>query len=284
MHFRILLILVISINICVAKTKYYNYSGTLLIKNSLPISFTLNLTEKDGIVSGYSITNQNTIDETKSEVQGLFFSKEKTFQLQETQILKTESEAPLKSFCFIRMKLNLKNKLNNKRLEGSFIGNFLDGSICAEGKIILIEKSFIDKKIKKIKKNIENYNKNETSEKHDSTQIIKTYTLKEGDDFNINWKSKFLILKIWDSNQEDGDIINLSINGKLILKNYETKNKPKKIKYKLLKGKNVISIQAKSTGTSPPNTSRVELIDKKTKYPILTELKLNKSIILTIKK
>ncbi|MDA9325488.1 hypothetical protein N9Q36_02090, partial [Flavobacteriales bacterium] len=108
-----------SFHICDAQTKYYNYSGTLLIKNSPPIGFTLELSEKNGNVSGYSITNQNTVDETKSEVQGIYFKKDKTFQLHETQILITKSESPINSFCYIRMNLQIKKTLNKKRLEGS---------------------------------------------------------------------------------------------------------------------------------------------------------------------
>tara|TARA_B100000767_G_C19681083_1_gene499608 strand:+ start:200 stop:1054 length:855 start_codon:yes stop_codon:yes gene_type:complete len=284
MRFRALFILILSAYICNAQTKYYNYSGTLLIKNSPPIGFTLELREKNGNVSGYSITNQNTIDETKSEVQGLYFQKNKTFQLQETQILKTKSESPINSFCYIRMNLQIKKTFNKKRLEGSFTGNFLDSIKCAEGKIILMEKSFIDKKIKRIQKKIEKYKEKEFENKQDTNHIIKTQIIKDGDDFNINWISKFLILKIWDSNQEDGDKINLTINGSLILKDYETKNRPKKIKYKLLKGNNIIKIKATSSGSSPPNTSRIELIDKNKKYPILIQLDINKSAIIKINK
>ena len=181
----------------------------------------MELTEKDGNVFGYSITNQNTEDETKSEVQGLYFKKDKTFQLQETQIITTKSEAPLNSFCYIRMNLVLKRMLNQKRLEGNFTGNFLDSSKCAEGKIMLIKKSYIDRKIKKIEKKIEKYKEQEIVNNEDTSSIVKTQIIKDGDDFKINWVSKFLILKVWDSNQEDGDKINLSVNGNLILDNYE---------------------------------------------------------------
>ena len=282
MKFKISILLILCNTFCFGQIKKYNYTGILQLKNNQPISFSLELTEKDGNVFGYSITNQNTEDETKSEVQGLYFKKDKTFQLQETQIITTKSEAPLNSFCYIRMNLVLKRMLNQKRLEGNFTGNFLDSSKCAEGKIMLIEKSFIDRKINKIEKKIEKYKEQEIVNHEDTSSIVKTQIIKDGDDFKINWVSKFLILKVWDSNQEDGDKINLSVNGNLILDNYETKNKPKKIRYKLLKGKNIINIRATSIGKSSPNTSRVELIDRKKKYPILTQLELNKSAIIKI--
>ena len=60
--------------------------------------------------------------------------------------------------------------------------------------------------------------------------------------------------------------------------------KRKKIKYKLKEGNNIIEIKAISLGTFPPNTSRIELIDSKTKYPVIMQLTLDKSVIITIMK
>ena len=106
--------------------------------------------------------------------------------------------------------------------------------------------------------------------------------LKDGDDFTINWESKKLKFFIWDANKEDGDKITLIINGNTVLNNFKTKNKRKKIKYKLQDGENIIEIKATNLGASPPNTSRIELVDSKIKYPIITQLELGKSAIIKI--
>jgi hypothetical protein len=239
----------------------------------------MELQEENGIVNGYSITNINTPDETKSEISGLYFKKDKSFQLQEIQILQTKSEAALNTFCYINMNLSIKGKFGSKRLEGAFTGNFLDSIECASGKIMLMEKTKLEKKIEKIKKKVETkYN-----EKYQDTSLVKsTEILKDGDDFTINWEGNKLRLFIWDANMEDGDKIQLTINGNIILDNFETINKRKKIKYKLVDGKNIIEIKATNLGTSPPNTSRIELVDNKTKYPIITQLELGKTAIIKI--
>jgi len=276
MKFRIFLAIIFIYQSANAQINTQKYLGTIILENNKPMSFSLDLIEKNGIVSGYSLTNLGTKDETKSEIQGVYFKEDKSFQLQETQIIYTKSEAPINSFCYIRMNLKQKNRFTKKLLEGNFTGNFLDSSECAKGKILLAEKSIIEKKIKKIEKKIE--------KKLEKEEIIETKILKDGDNLNIDWKAKYLTIKIWDSNQEDGDKINLEINSDVILNNYETKNKAKKIKYKLNKGKNKIIIEATSLGKSPPNTSRIELIDKNKKYPILTQLDLNKSITIYIEK
>ena len=274
MKFRLTISLVFIVQISFSQVKEHKYLGSIVPENNIPMSFSLDLIEKNGIVSGYSITNHGTKDETKSEIQGVYFKDDKSFQLQETQIIYTKSEAPINSFCYIRMNLKLKNRFTKKQLEGNFSGNFLDSSECAKGKILLAEKSIIEKKIKKIEKKIEKQTKKD--------EIIETSILKDGDSLSIKWQAKYITIKIWDSNKEDGDKINLSINEDIILDNYETKNKAKKIKYKLKEGRNKILIEARSLGNSPPNTSRIELIDKKKKYPLLTQLELNKSITIDI--
>jgi len=262
----------------------FSYLGTLLLSNNTPISFSLELIEENGVVNGYSITNINTPDETKSEISGLYFKSDNSFQLQETQILQTSSEAPLNTFCYINMNLAFKGKFGSKRLEGTFIGNFLDSTQCASGKIILMKKSKIEKKIKKIKKIKKKVAKKYNKKYADTTLIKRTEILKDGDDFTINWESNKVKLYIWDANQEDGDKITLKINGDIILDDFETKNKRKKLKYQLEDGENIIEITATNLGTSPPNTSRIELVDSKTKYPIITQLELGKSAIIKIVK
>jgi len=275
----ILLLIIAFISINSYSQNTFSYLGTLILSNNSPISFSMELQEENGIVNGYSITNINTPDETKSEISGLYFKKDKSFQLQEIQILQTKSEAALNTFCYISMNLSIKGKFGSKRLEGAFTGNFLDSIECASGKIMLMEKTKLEKKIEKIKKKVETkYN-----EKYQDTSLVKsTEILKDGDDFTINWEGNKLRLFIWDANMEDGDKIQLTINGNIILDNFETINKRKKIKYKLVDGKNIIEIKATNLGTSPPNTSRIELVDSKTKYPIITQLELGKIAVIKI--
>jgi hypothetical protein len=278
MRFNAILFLLLNVNLGFSQNTF-SYLGTLILSDSTPISFSLELQEHNGIVNGYSITNINTADETKSEISGLYFKKDKSFQLQETQILQTKSEAALNTFCYINMNLNLKGKFDSKRVQGTFKGNFLDSTECASGKVILMERTKLEKKIEKIKKKVEKkYN-----EKYKDTSLVrKTQILKDGDDFTINWEGNKLRLFIWDANMEDRDKIELTINGNIILDDFETTNKRKKIKYKLVEGENIIEIKATNLGSSPPNTSRIELIDNKTKYPIITQLELGKTAIIKI--
>ena len=117
---KIILILIILLTTFSAYSQNkLNYLGVLIF-NQNSISFKLNLEENNGIVTGSSITNIGTKDETKSKIKGLYFKSDKSLQLEETQILYTNSEAPLNTFCYIKMNLSFKGSIMKKRLEGTF--------------------------------------------------------------------------------------------------------------------------------------------------------------------
>lgn len=278
-QYLITLFLACFLTIDAQKITHINYSGIITLSDGRLLAFEMDLTEKEGIVNGFSITGSGTADETKSDISGTYDKKKKIYILKETQVLETNSEAELRSFCYINMEIKEVGKLSAKRTEGEFIGYFDDGKQCSSGRIILIEKDRLEKKIKKIKKKIDK--KEEKEEKEESTVLI-TKVLKDGDDMTIQWDSKKLTIFIWDASMEDGDQIDLIINGEKILTNFKTERKRKKIRYKLNPGINILEIKAVNLGSNPPNTSRIELIDSKTKYPIITQLELNKSATIEI--
>ena len=265
----------------VVSQKTEQYSGIITLENGTPLMFEIEFIQDKGIVNGFSITGKGTPEETKSDVSGIFNKNTKTYKLKETQVLSTNSEADLNTFCYINMEITEKGKLSLKRYEGNFTGYFINGDTCASGNIILMEKEKLEKKVEKIKKKIE---KKIEKQKKEEINVLSTKILKDGDDMLINCYSDKITIYIWDANQEDGDKISLIVNGKYLLENYTTKRKRKKIKYKLNEGENIIEITATNLGSNPPNTSRIEIVDSRTKYPIITQLELNKTAIIKIVK
>lgn len=276
-----ILLLFISISSSSQKINTEEFSGIITLENGTPIMFEMEFIEDKGMVNGFSITGKGTPDETKSDVSGIFNKNTKTYKLKETQVLSTNSEADLNTFCYISMEITELGKLSLKRYEGNFTGYFTNGDTCASGKIILMEKEKLEKKVEKIKKKVE---KKIEKQKKEEINVLSTKILKDGDDMLINCYSDKITIYIWDANQEDGDKISLIANGKYLLKDFTTKKKRKKIKYKLIKGENIIEITAENLGSNPPNTSRIEIVDSKTKYPIITQLELNKTAIIKIVK
>ena len=95
------------------------------------------------------MTNIGNQNETKSDLSGIYFKSDKSYQLIENGIIETKSKTDTNNFCFIKMELFEKGKINKKRLEGDFTASLKNDSICTKGKILLIPK----RKLKKKKKN-----------------------------------------------------------------------------------------------------------------------------------
>ena len=252
-----------------------NLSGIISVSNGIPISYEISINTERGIVNGFSITDKGGKNETKSNIIGIYNQNTKTFKLRETKVLSTKSKSNIETFCYINMEVSVYRKHKLKSYEGTFIGLYSNGDTCAKGEIALIEQEKLNKTKKKIVKKIK-------KQKIKNNKKTKTKLLKDGDHATINWKSELLVIYIWDKNIEDGDKINLSINDERILSNYLTKNKKRKLEYKLMKGINNIYIEAINNGDTPPNTTSVELVDLKTKYPITTQLETGNSVIIKI--
>jgi hypothetical protein len=245
----------------------YDFMGFLFMEDYRPISYRIVLDEDDGVMNGYSITGSGTSFETKSELSGTYIKKE--MKLKEFQIISTKSEEPLSNFCFIDFVV-LKEA---KGFSGDFIGKFPDGKICAEGKIVFAKKSKFDKKIAKAKKIQEVLTKRLEN---------KPVLLKSGDEHQIGWENKKIRIELWDSAIEDNDRISVLLNGVIVLNNKEMKNKKEVLKLELLSGENILEFVAENEGEMVNNTTRIELIDRKTKHPLLAELQVGKRIKIKI--
>ena len=248
------------------------YVGSIILSDSTIYTFELNLIINKENITGYSITNYGTSSETKSSIEGTFDKTKNKYEIIEKQIIYTKSNESIKNFCHLRIDLSEKGSYKSKRLEGEFIGYYDNNKKCAEGKIILFKKEKLKRINKRIQKSI-----NDKSE-HNNKKI----TLKKNDKFYIETSKKYVSIKVWDPNQEDNDMILMKFNDDLILENYSTKNKPKKRRVKLSKGRNTLVISAINEGTNPPNTSAVEIKVENKVYQIQTDLEVKNDIIIFI--
>ena len=251
---------------------YYDLIGALFVDDTRPISYRLIFEEDKGLINGYSITGIGTNFETKSELSGKF--KGDSLFLTEFQVLSTLSEELISNFCFIDLKAQLKGSKKKQFFEGVFVGRFLDGQKCASGKVVFADKYKLDKKMKQVRKVQELIG----DKKHDN-KLVK---LNSDETHKIFWHSEKLKIHLWDSSVEDDDRITLIINGESVLDNEVMRSKKKKISYILKKGTNIIELIAENEGMAPHNTTRVELIDEKTKHAILSQLETNKKLTFKI--
>ncbi|MDC3129791.1 hypothetical protein OA870_00990 [Bacteroidota bacterium] len=252
------------------------YVGSIILSDSTIYTFQLNLIINKKNITGYSITNYGTSSETKSSIEGTFDKAKNEYIIIEKHIIYTKSKESIKNFCHLRIDLSEKGAFKSKRLEGEFIGYFDNKDKCAEGKVILIKKEKLKKIENKINKRIQ---KSINDKSEDNNKKI---TLNKDDKFYIEASKRYISIRIWDPNQEDNDMITIKFNDDLILENYSTKNKPKKRRVKLSKGRNSLVISAVNEGTNPPNTSAVEIKVENKVYQIQTDLEVKNDIIIFI--
>ena len=250
------------------------YAGSIILSDSTIYTFELNLIINKENITGYSLTNYGTNSETKSSIEGTFDKTENIYEIIEKQIIYTKSKESIKNFCHLRIDLSEKGSFKSKRLEGEFIGYFDNKDKCAEG--ILFKKE----KLKEIEKKINKRIKKSTNNKSEHNN--KKITLKKDDKFYIETSKKYVSIRVWDPNLEDNDMILMKFNDDLILENYSTKNKPKKRRVKLSKGRNTLVISAINEGTNPPNTSAFEIKVENKVYQIQTDLEVKNDIIIFI--
>ena len=252
------------------------YVGSVILSDSTIYTFELNLIINKENITGYSLTNYGTNSETKSSIEGTFDKTKNVYEIIEKQIIYTKSKESIKNFCHLRIDLSEKGSYKSKRLEGEFIGYYDNNKKCAEGKIILFKKE----KLKKIEKKINKRIKKSTNNKSEHNN--KKITLKKDDKFYIETSKKYVSIRVWDPNLEDNDMILMKFNDDLILENYSTKNKPKKRRVKLSKGRNTLLISAINEGENPPNTSAIELKVDSQIYHFETKLEIKNDIIIFI--
>ncbi len=76
---------------------------------------------------------------------------------------------------------------------------------------------------------------------------------------NVTVSQKNVTLTFWDHGKEDGDIITLYLNGKVLKENIKLTKKKKSFPVTLTSGNNLFEVEAKNEGSIPPNTASVRI-------------------------
>lgn len=277
-----LLICTFSCNFIFAQAKQYEFIGVMIVNadNSM-YSYKLMMEEKNGVISGYSISDLKGPNETKSKITGTYDKKTSQLTFTETSIISTKSKEKLEDFCMLKVTSKLKLKNAKSILDGTFRGtlNNTKKSSCGEGKIILSATENVYHLLSKVANKIDT---NKVKDPIIKQLIIEVDPIKDVETIkkvtaNETLKYKFqndsVSLYIWDDGLEDDDRITLLLNGKPQLENYTITNVRKLLKLPLAKGNNYMEIRALNEGANPPNTVKVVLLDNSKKYLLLSYLK-----------
>jgi hypothetical protein len=97
-------------------------------------------------------------------------------------------------------------------------------------------------------------------------------------------KDSKVSFEVRDLGVEDGDMINVYVNKKLVLENYIVKNKPKIIEIEIGEGVTSIEVEALNEGEAAPNTADLIIKDSKNELKTLTKLKNGQKTSIFIEK
>ena len=270
----------------------YEFLGAIKLNGSdkTIITYRIVFEETNGLINGYSVTDLDGIHETKNVITGTYDKKNKILSFKEESILYTKSKFSQSSFCFVNFSGKVKLVENTTKIEGDFKGLYKNKTKCINGTITLVGSNKIYKLAEKVNKKIQKSNKIDKQVKEKNNPIalldsLKINKLSKDQNLNVFWRSKSVKIEIFDSGKEDGDIINLYHNGKVILENYKVKHEKKIIQISLnLEINNEFKITAINEGNLAPNTAKVVLFDEKRNFEMLTYLKKNESTFITILK
>lgn len=268
--------------------KYDFYGALKLNGNSKElISYRIVFEENNGLISGFSITDLGGEHETKNKIVGTYDKKKKLLSFRESTIIYTKSKITRNSFCYVNFSGSVTLNSKNPKLDDKFQGIFPDKTKCIDGTLQMIGVKKIMQTVKKVENKIKGSKKidDAVKERYSPTKImdsLSTNTLHAKQNLKVFTKDDTITIEIKDSGVEDGDIINLLVNGKVILSNYTVKIAPKVVKIPLEQSETNITIEALNEGDSPPNTADVILKDSQNEIKTISKLKKGNSTIVTI--
>jgi len=282
-YFSITLLLMATFPVCFGQSSgYKDFIGFLRTSDGQVINFKLMIGEIKGrTFKGYSATNYNSSDYTKSIIEGEIDLKENKMSFKEISNTETKSTAEDSTFCYITAS-NLTIQISDKKniLKGKFEGLFPSGKVCATGVLMLVNGDVLNDSI------IENEPKlNQTAcakiEAKDSTIADSVFTSNEVLLVN-EWKTG-LAIEVWDGDHQDNDEIAIYLNDKLQRKVVLMHKKT--VINLLAKGdKFRLKIVALNEGRSGKNTLNFRLKNASTNKDYASELKKGESFAIDFRK
>ena len=265
----------------------YSYVGAIKLNDSSLISYRLDFIEKDGLITGYSTTDIGRAHETKSYISGFFDDEANSLNFYESGILYTKSKITQDDFCFVHFDGRLRNMNENQRIEGEFQGLYSDGKECIKGEIALSNFKKVLKRTRKMDRKIDRsvFVSKEKKEKINLVKLMDSLSLniiKKDEVLSVFSSSETVQLTLFDAGQEDGDVVTILVNGRIILKDYEVTIKKETLSVALDSPKTVLKVIAVNNGSIGGNTVKIDISDGINTIETLTNLQAKETASFSI--
>ena len=243
---------------CIAQTFIeQEFIGFINTHDSVIIPYNLRFICNSFECVGYSVSDLNGDNETKSEVSGQINFQENVIHFKEINTIYTKADyQSFDDICLIQFDLKIKRNLQDfkDRLKSNYVGFFEDGLMCSKGTINLTSSNKFLGKIEQLKNQISNLNSKNKVE--DSLEIAAEKALKYLTKTSFFTKDDVLTksvpyhpglrLFVQDMGISDNDLIQLKSDDFIqkisLTKDYFEIN---------IKPKSIVEIKALEEGSSP---------------------------------
>jgi hypothetical protein len=234
--------------------------GSITVGKNAVFSYKLQFEDSAGKIKGYSVTDLQGPNQTKTAVKGTVNKSKKELVFTETHIISTRTALPPDSFCFVHARLKLAGMQRGKVLKGSFTGYKANGTtVCARGSLVLYSASDVLDKLMNLLPGpdsvVSSLRTRLDSIKRAPARIIE---LPPGQSFTLEHNTTGALMEVWDDKHIDGDVISVRHNGKTVLNNYTLSGIKKSLTLPL-SGTDTITVVALNEGSEPSNTARMNL-------------------------
>ena len=255
---------------------FQEFVGAIKLNDTSVITYKLKFKVENEKISGFSLTDIGGNHETKSTISGTYTNKELSFK--ETDIIYTKSNISQKDFCHIHFEPTRYRVGKTNSMKGNFKGYFSDGQKCLDGELYLNSVAKVEKRMERVKRFVNR------SKRIDDTikQKINNLKLMEKTNVNVLKKSQItslytnsnkIALEVYDGGQEDGDVINIIVDGKTVLRNKKITTTKELIEIQINNKVTNIEIFAVSVGEISTNTAIIEISDDINDIKAMTNLK-----------
>ena len=237
------------------------FTGIIVLQDSLSIPYYLNITQTEDRIEGYSISDQGGDHETKTKVVGHYRDKELSFR--ESEVVYTKSDITVLDMCHVFFTGKLRKLTEKQTIQGDFEGFYSDLSPCADGQIMMAGFTKARKKLDRVDRKIDKM-KRFTDDQKQAINVTKVLdsvninTLRKNQVLATQWKEPEAVLRIWDAGREDGDRVQIRIDGSIVQRNAELKNAFIEVSIDATQDV-LIEIEAINTGSEGSNTAKVTL-------------------------
>ncbi|MBX2827856.1 MAG: hypothetical protein KTR22_06820 [Flavobacteriaceae bacterium] len=288
----------------------YVFEGVIKLSGLSLYTYSIHFYEEEGVIEGYSITDQDGAYETKSLVSGSIDHKTKEIEFYESEILTVKSSKSLDGFCYIHFNGTLKEGKEQQEIWGKFNSKYKTGDLCINGVISMTNKGPVLKRKERPKVSLAGGIKQEDRIEQE-TRIEQENRIKRESRIKIKEKSKNLVSKannvsintvatnevlhvfskddelsmlIYDEEVSDNDRINLSINDVPILIDYGVTKRSRKVTIPMDRDRVEVKVTALTNGIIGKNTIRFDITDSNNLTRTVTNLEVGETATLVFLK